>query len=82
MEFVEDQDFGLQAVEEMIKLLGFTADVLAGADRSTQCLQEASIKMGKSGPLTRLDHPNPLLLGGFQMFDGTNRSAIIVLPLA
>ncbi|WP_365980320.1 hypothetical protein [Mesorhizobium sp.] len=38
VEFVEDQDFGLQAVEEMIKLLGLTADVPAGARSACRML--------------------------------------------
>lgn len=71
VEFVEDQDFGLQAVEEMIKLL-------RRSGRSTQRLQDASIKMGKSGALTRLTRCCSVAF----KCSTTNRSAIIILPLA
>ena len=69
MEFVENQDFGLQAVEEMIDLLRLAADVPAGARRRSQSAQNACVEMGEPGALARLDHPNPLRLGGFQMRD-------------
>ncbi len=70
MEFVEDQDPGFQAVEQVIDLFGLAADIPAVAGRRAQRLQDASIEMGKAGALSRLHHPDPLPLDGSQMPDG------------
>lgn len=71
VEFVEDEQARLDAVEKMIDLFAGAGQATpAGSLRGAQSGQNAGVEMRQACPLPGLDHPDPLPVGTAQMFDG------------